>query len=96
MNQKCITNKQVLQLSALLKCQASKNYKKYHLLHKGAIGATAIGLGSLALGVVSAVNKMPEIAQTSLAIGLYGTLGGFGFSGVCNKHELSAFEKACF
>lgn len=93
MQQQNISNERILELSARLRYQSLKDFKKYQILHKSSIASVTIGLGSIGLGVISTINHMQDFAQTSLALGLYGTLGGIGLSGVCNRNENSAFEE---
>lgn len=93
MKKQFITNQQVLELSALLKYQATKEFNLCDVLHKGTVVSTSIGLGSIAIGLISTATKIPEISQTSLCVGLYGTLGGMGLSGVCERRQIEAIEK---
>lgn len=93
MTQSTISNKQVLKLSAILKYQASKDFKHYKISQAGLIGMAGIGLSSLSLSFISSINHWQELAQTSTAVSLYSTLGFAGISGIKNRYELATFEK---
>ena len=93
MDKHFITNHQVLELSALLRYESNNDYNKYSMFHKSTVASASIGLTSLVVGLVSTINKAPDLAEISLATGLYGSIGAMGLSGICEKRQLEAYEK---